>query len=194
MELTDAEAVGQARTGNADAFRVLVERHSRSLFRLAFRMTGNQQDAEDVVQESFLRAYKQLGRFDERASFGTWLYRIAANCSLDLVRSRKRRSEHMAPQEANGLEIDDPVAQLPAGDPTPERMALSGEVRDRVEQAMKELSPTERTAFVLRHFEGMCMEDVSRVLECQPGAAKHSVFRAVQKLRRALEPVVSTAR
>jgi len=194
MELTDAEAVGQARTGNADAFRVLVERHSRSLFRLAFRMTGNQQDAEDVVQESFLRAYKQLGKFDERASFGTWLYRIAANCSLDLVRSRKRRSEHIAPQEAAGLEIDDPVAQLPAGDPTPERMALSGEVRERVEQAMKELSPTERTAFVLRHFEGMCMEDVSRVLECQPGAAKHSVFRAVQKLRRALEPVVSAAR
>ena len=64
----------------------------------------------------------------------------------------------------------------------------------RVADAMNELSATERAAFVLRHFEGMCMEDVSRVLECQPGAAKHSVFRAVQKLRRALEPLVSTAR
>lgn len=194
MELTDAAAVGRARTGDADAFRVLVERHSRSLFRLAFRMTGNQQDAEDVVQESFLRAYKQLGKFDERASFGTWLYRIAANCSLDLVRARKRRSEHLAPQEAGGGEAEDPVAQLPASDPTPERVALSGEVRERVEAAMNELSPTERTAFVLRHFEGMCMEEVGRVLDCQPGAAKHSVFRAVQKLRRALEPVVSAAK
>ena len=96
MELTDAAAVAKARSGDTDAFRVLVERHSRSLFRLAFRMTGNQQDAEDVVQERFMRAYKQLGKFDERASFGTWLYRIAANCSLDLVRSRKRRSEHLA--------------------------------------------------------------------------------------------------
>ena len=194
MELTDAAAVGRARTGDADAFRVLVERHSRSLFRLAFRMTGNQQDAEDVVQESFLRAYKQLGKFDERASFGTWLYRIAANCSLDLVRSRKRRSEHLAPQESSGSEMDDPVTLLPALEPTPDRMAFSGEVRERVEKAMQELSPTERTAFVLRHFEGMCMEEVSRVLDCQPGAAKHSVFRAVQKLRRALEPVVSSAR
>ena len=105
MEPTDATFVARARTGDSDAFRVLVERHSRALFRLAFRMTGNQQDAEDVVQESFLRAYKQLGKFDERATFGTWLYRIAANCSLDLVRSRKRRSEHVAAADDGTEEI-----------------------------------------------------------------------------------------
>lgn len=194
MELNDVLAVSRARAGDADAFRVLVERHSRSLFRLAFRMTGNQQDAEDVVQESFLRAYKQLAKFDERASFGTWLYRIAANCSLDLVRSRKRRSEHLAAPPELGAEAEDPVVSLPSTSPSPERMALSTEVRDRVAEAMNDLSPTERTAFVLRHFEGMRMEEVSRVLDCQPGAAKHSVFRAVQKLRRALEPIASPAK
>src|SRR5690242_7252977 len=184
MEISDAAFVTKARTGDPDAFRVLVERHSRSLFRLAFRMTGNEQDAEDVVQESFLRAYRQLARFDERASFGTWLYRIASNCSLDLVRSKKRRSERVAAApEQNGNEPEDTVALLPSSDPTPERMALSGEVRERVAVAMNDLSATERTAFVLRHFEGMCIEDISRVLGCQPGAAKHSVFRAVQKLR-----------
>ena len=191
MELTDLAFVAKARGGDTDAFRVLVDRHSRSLFRLAFRMTGNEQDAEDVVQESFLRAYRQLAKFDERASFGTWLYRIAMNCSLDLVRSRKRRSEQLAPA---GSEVDDPVLTLPALDPTPDRLAMSGQVRERVAEAMNELSASERTAFVLRHFEGMCIEDVSRVLGCQPGAAKHSVFRAVQKLRRALEPLVGTAR
>ena len=191
METTDLAFVTKARAGDADAYRVLVERHSRSLFRLAFRMTGNEQDAEDVVQESFLRAYRQLAKFDERASFGTWLYRIAVNCSLDLVRSRKRRSEHMAPVDS---EMEDPVLSLPAQDPTPDRLAMSGEVRERVAEAMNELSASERTAFVLRHFEGMCIEDVSQVLGCQPGAAKHSVFRAVQKLRRALEPLVSTAK
>jgi RNA polymerase sigma-70 factor (ECF subfamily) len=192
MEFTDAAFVAKARSGDADAFRVLVERHSRALFRLAFRMTGNESDAEDVVQESFLRAYRQLGKFDERASFGTWLYRIATNCSLDLVRSRKRRSEQMAPADSEMDDLSrDPVLNLPALDPTPERSALSSEVRERVAEAMNDLSATERTAFVLRHFEGMCIEDVSRVLECQPGAAKHSVFRAVQKLRRALEPLVS---
>jgi RNA polymerase sigma-70 factor (ECF subfamily) len=194
MEINDVLAVSKARSGDTDAFRVLVERHSRSLFRLAFRMTGNQQDAEDVVQESFLRAYKQLAKFDERASFGTWLYRIAANCSLDLVRSRKRRNEHLAPAPESAAEVEDPVVSLPSTAPNPERMALSSEVRERVALAMRDLSPTERTAFVLRHFEGMCMEEVGRVLECQPGAAKHSVFRAVQKLRRALEPIASPAK
>jgi RNA polymerase sigma-70 factor (ECF subfamily) len=194
MELTDATFVAKARSGDADAFRVLVERHSRALFRLAFRMTGNESDAEDVVQESFLRAYRQLGKFDERASFGTWLYRIATNCSLDLVRSKKRRSEQLAPPESDRPEREDPMASLPSADPTPERAAFSTEVRERVADAMNELSATERTAFVLRHFEGMCIEDVSQVLECQPGAAKHSVFRAVQKLRRALEPLVSVPR
>lgn len=193
MEQTDRTYVARAREGDGDAYRVLVERHGRALFRLAFRMTGNSQDAEDVVQESFLRAYRQLSKFDERASFGTWLYRIAANCSLDLVRSRKRRSEHQALAPADGP-AEDPVLQLPSVDPDPERVALSGEVRERLAEAMNELSATERTAFVLRHFEGMRIEEVSRVLECQPGAAKHSVFRAVQKLRRALEPVMGAAR
>jgi RNA polymerase sigma-70 factor, ECF subfamily len=195
MELTDAAFVARARSGDTDAFRVLVDRHSRSLFRLAFRMTGNEQDAEDVVQESFLRAFRQLPKFDDRAAFGTWLYRIATNCALDTVRSRRRRSEHMAPQFGeDGVELDDRVAALPSGDPDPERITLSSEVRDRVSGAMNELSAVERTAFVLRHFEGMCIEEVSRVLECQPGAAKHSVFRAVQKLRRALETVAGTAK
>jgi len=191
MELSDATFVARARSGDTGAFRVLVERHSRTLFRMAFRMTGNESDAEDVVQESLLRAYKQLAKFDERAAFGTWLYRIAMNCSLDLVRARKRRSEQLAPSDP---EMDDPLLSLPSGDATPDRLAMSGEVRDRVTEAMNDLSASERTAFVLRHFEGMCIEDVSRVLGCQPGAAKHSVFRAVQKLRRALEPLVSPAK
>jgi RNA polymerase sigma-70 factor, ECF subfamily len=193
MEPTDAAFVAKARAGDTHAFGVLVERHGRSLFRLAYRMTGNEQDAEDVVQESFLRAFRQLAKFDARASFGTWLYRIAANYSLDLVRVRQRRAA-AAYGSDDGEEAENPVMSVPAPDPSPERMALSSEVRGRIAEAMQELSPVERTAFVLRHFEGMCIEEVSRVLDCQPGAAKHSVFRAVQKLRRALEPVVSPAK
>jgi RNA polymerase sigma-70 factor, ECF subfamily len=191
MEWSDETAVARVRAGDVDAFRVLVERHSRPLFRLAFRMTGNEQDAEDLVQESLMRAYRQIGKFDDRASFATWLYRITVNCSLDLLRARKRRSEVSGPGVA---ETDDPVQSLPAPDPTPDRTAMSAEARGRIADAMKELSAAEKTAFVLRHFEGMCIDDVSRVLGCQPGAARHAVFRAVQKLRRALEPLVSTAK
>jgi RNA polymerase sigma-70 factor (ECF subfamily) len=191
MEWSDETAVAKARAGDADAFRVLVERHSNPLFRLAFRMTGNEQDAEDIVQETLLRAYRRLAKFDERASFRTWLYRITVNCSLDLVRARKRRSEQSG--SANP-EMDDPLESLAATAPTPDRMAMSEEARTRIAEAMEELSVSEKTAFVLRHYEGMCIDEVSRVLGCRPGAARHSVFRAVQKLRRALEPLVSTAR
>jgi RNA polymerase sigma-70 factor (ECF subfamily) len=189
MEITDGALVANARAGDADAFRLLVERHSRRLFHLAFRMTGNEQDAEDVVQESFLRAYRRLGQFDERASFGTWLYRIAANCSIDVMRSKGQRAQQTVENE-----LEDPVLSLRSNDPSPERSALSAEVRDRVAEAMNELSPVERAAFVLRHFEGMRMEEVGRAMGCQTNAAKHSVFRAVQKLRRALEPLASPAK
>ena len=193
MELTDSVAVAQARDGDSGAFRLLVERHSRNLFRLAYRMTGHQEDAEDVVQETFLRAYRQLAKFDDRASFGTWLYRIAANCSLDLIRARKRRSENRENHDSREEGAPDPMQSLADGAPTPERLALSSEVERRVAGALDDLSEMERAAFVLRHYEGMCIDDISRTLGVQPNAAKHSIFRAVQKLRRALEPLVSTA-
>ena len=192
MEQSDATAVAQVRAGNPDAYRVLVERHSRQVFRLTFRMTGNEHDAEDMVQETFLRAYRQLHRFDGRASFGTWLYRIAANCSLDLIRARKRR-EVQQPQVADE-EGNEMAASAAASDPTPERLAYSGELKELLRPALEQLSPMERTAFVLRHYEGMCIEDIGRTLGVHAGAAKHSVFRAVQKLRRALEPVLGPAK
>ena len=91
MQLDDAAAVAQARGGDEDAFRVLVERHSRSIYRLAYRMTGRPEDAEDVVQETFVRAFRQLGRFESRSNFATWLYRIGFNCAIDYMRARPHR-------------------------------------------------------------------------------------------------------
>src|SRR3954453_12485660 len=103
MEWTDSAAAEEARKGNQHAFRVLVERHSRPVFRLAFRMIGNEQDAEDVVQESFLRAYRQLQRFESRSNFGTWLHRIVANCSMDLLRARQARHDQRHPEPLDGI-------------------------------------------------------------------------------------------
>jgi RNA polymerase sigma-70 factor (ECF subfamily) len=193
MVLTDQAVIERARSGDGEAFRVLVERYSRSLFRMAFRMTGRAADAEDVVQETFLKAYRQMGQFDDRASFGTWLYRIGMNCALDVVRARGRRNE-LAPQRDEDGSQPDPLLTAPSTDPLPDRLAWNSEFRREIVAAMKELSGTERAAFVLRHFEGMRLEEVGRVLGCHTGAAKHSVFRAVQKLRRALEPLVSKDR
>ncbi len=192
MEWTDSAAAEEARKGNQHAFRVLVERHSQSIFRLAFRMTGNEQDAEDVVQETFLRAYKQIHRFDGRAAFGTWLYRICANCSLDSIRARKSRKE----QQTSVADDTTPqwLDRIAARDPSPERLTQSGQIADLIEPALKKLTETERTAFVLRHYEGCDIEEIARTLGVQANAAKHSVFRAVQKLRRALEPAWGVAR
>src|SRR2546422_2659 len=152
MDGSDAERVAQALAGDRDAFRVLVERHSRSVFRLAYRMTGNEHDAEEVVQETFLNAYRRLGGYESRSSFATWIYRIGVNCSLDLIRARQRHADRREP--ATGDDPDEPLQSLPAGDPTPERLAFSAEVQQKVTEAMAELSPMERVAFVLRHFEG----------------------------------------
>jgi RNA polymerase sigma-70 factor (ECF subfamily) len=183
MDATEAAAVlARARQGDSEAFRVLVERHSRSLFRLAFRMTGNEQDAEDVVQESFLRAYRRLGRFESRANFGTWLYRIAANCSVDLMRAKQARHDQT---RADSLDEIDAVPP-PAHGPGPERLAQSAEIGARVAAAMSGLSPLERAAFTLRHHEGRSIDEISRTLGIRTSATKHSVFRAVRKLRTAL--------
>jgi RNA polymerase sigma-70 factor (ECF subfamily) len=187
---TDEAAVQEARAGNADGFRVLVERHGRTIFRLAYRMTGNEQDAEDLVQETFLRAAKQLDRFDGRSSFGTWLYRIASNCSVDLLRSRKVREQRTVSIHEDTQ--SDPMERFAANSPSPEQLSFSSEINKLLGPAMHQLTHQERTAFVLRHFEGLGIEEISRVLNVRPNAAKHSVFRAVQKLRRSLEPAIRT--
>jgi RNA polymerase sigma-70 factor (ECF subfamily) len=192
---SDEVAIARARRGDRDAFRVLVERHSRVVFRLAFRMTGNEIDAEDMVQETFLKAWKQIGKFDGRASFATWLHRICANCSLDHIRAHKRRQGSQAtPREDSSGDAADPMAQIATGAPSPERLALSSQITAILLPALNELSEMERAAFILRHYEGMGIEDISAALGVQPGAAKHSVFRAVQKLRRVLEPAIGAAR
>ena len=166
---------------------MLVERHSIRLFQLVYRMTGNEQDAEDVVQETFLRAYKQLNRFESRAGFGTWLHRIAANCSLDLLRKRKGQDQQIGPVE---LESEEPMPTLSSQAPPPDDQVFHLEVQQRVEAVMEQLTPMERTAFVLRHFDGRSIEEIGRALGTGPGATKQSIFRAVQKMRRALEPVL----
>jgi RNA polymerase sigma-70 factor, ECF subfamily len=187
MPQTDATTVALARDGDSEAFRTLVERHSRAVYRLAHRMTGNPSDAEDVVQETFLKAYRQLGRFESRANFGTWLHRIAVNCSIDLIRSRPHReSGHDASDlDSIGGDSNDTVQR------TPERLMLSTEVQERISSAMASLSQRERAAFVLRHFEGHSIDDISRSLGLKTNATKHSIFRAVRKMRAALEPFVA---
>lgn len=189
MEATDLAAVERTRAGDTAAFRVLVERYGRSVFRLAFRMTANEFDAEDVVQETFLRAYKQLDSYESRSSFSTWLYRIAANYSLDLIRSRKRHASRRALESTEG---EDVLESIKATDPSQDRIYYSTQVKQRLEAALALLTDQERTAFLLRHFEGKSIEEIGAILDLGVSATKNSIFRAVRKVREALEPVVSS--
>jgi RNA polymerase sigma-70 factor (ECF subfamily) len=186
--MDDAAAVARARAGDTEAFRLVVERHSHALFRLAYRMTGNEHDAEDVVQEAFLKAYRSLAGFEDRSQVGSWLHRIAANCAFDLLRARQRRGEPAA-LDADDEGGDGPP-ELPSAAPGPERLALSEEVRRRVGGALGRMTLRERSAFVLRHFEGFSIEEIGRALEMDANATKQSVFRAVRKVRQVLAPVV----
>ena len=186
METAEIANISRAKSGDADAFRLLVERHSRAIFRVAYRMTGNEHDADDVVQETFLRAYRQIDKFEERANFSTWLHRIAINCSLDLLRARGRHDKHYA----GGIEDEEMSRTLQTNDPQPDRLMLSAELQRHVIAALERLSGNERTAFVLRHYEGMPVEEIGRTLGIQVNAAKHTIFRAVKKLRESLEPFV----
>jgi RNA polymerase sigma-70 factor (ECF subfamily) len=190
MDATDAQDVNLARAGDDLAFRRLVERHSRGVFQLAFRLTGSEPDAEDVVQDTFLKAYRELRRFESRSSFGTWLHRIAVNCSYDLLRRRPRQQAD--PLDATA-EDGGPALELEAAAVTrPDRQAFGAEVQRRVQAAMADLTPAERSAFVLRHLEGRSIDEIGSMLGLQVSATKHSIFRAVQKMRRALTPLMES--
>jgi RNA polymerase sigma-70 factor (ECF subfamily) len=157
-----------------------VARHGHSLFRVAFRITGNEADAEDVVQEAFLRGYQKLETFQSRSSFGTWIYRIAVRCALDRMSGRNPEDSNQIAEPSNSSQGGGQVADDTAG---PERLLLSREIGTMQENAMHSLTTIERTAFILRHIEGLTTEEIAAALGMAPNAAKQAVFRAVQKLR-----------
>ena len=176
----ELELVGRAAAGDEAAFRTLVDRHGRMVFNLAYRITTDRHAAEDVVQETFLRAYRALHRFDGRASFATWVHRIAMNASLDTLRQSRHRREVALEPAGEGHDL------APASDPNPERLAVSADLRRALHQAMTGLTETERTAFVLRHYEGRSTAEIGERRGLPSSASRQAVFRAVRKLRQAL--------
>src|SRR5580692_2982459 len=172
--------------GDKDAYGALVARHGESVFRVAYRITESEPDAEEIVQETFLRGYRSLAEFDARADFRTWIYRIAVNCALQVL--NKRKSEAAVPIVE---EFDDerPGVQLACGGAGPERLLLDREIEHRRHAAMKKMTSDERLAFVLRHLEGRSTEEIAVTLQVTPNNAKQAVFWGVQKMRRSLAPL-----
>jgi RNA polymerase sigma-70 factor, ECF subfamily len=183
MGMNDHASIRAVLAGDKAAYGALVARHSQVLFRAAYRITGNEADADEAVQDAFLRGYRKLETFESRSNFGTWIYRIAVRCALDKIASRRKEESRRVAEE------DDPELEaVQVADPSagPERLLLDGEIGALREQAMSGLTATERGAFVLRHLEDCSMEEIGEALGIAPNAAKQAVYRAVHKLRRRL--------
>ena len=177
--MNEADAISAAARGDRIAFRQLVLTHSAPMYGLAFRLVGDSSTADDIVQDAFIKAFKKLSGFNRQASFRTWLHRITVNTAMDHLRREQRRRSHE--DDETDIDLQAAVSHCPA------------EQRDlalHTQRALSELSELERTALILRHYEGHSLKEISSILETNTNACKQAIFRAVRKMRCALEPMV----
>ncbi len=183
MENLEQAAIRRILAGDADVYRVLMDRHLPAVLRMTFRVTGSVDDAEEAAQEAFLRAYNKLPSFREHAAFGTWVYRIAMNCALNLV---ERRGRDVA---WNATPLDGTPGTeklLISQHPTPEALLLEAEAAGERDRLLHCLTPMERSAFVLRHLEEQPVALIAEALGVSANTARQTIFRAASKLRIAL--------
>ncbi len=180
----DEALVARARAGDLVALEELFNRYRNQVFSLAYRMTGNPSDAEDLCQEIFLQVMRKVGSFEGRSSFSTWLYRVAMNRSRDYLR-RKKRSPELLSQEGDPPERHEPHRATSGG---LESVAISSEAQRLVQEALMELPVSLRAPLVLHELEGMQYQEVASLLQLPVGTVKSRIFRARIKLAEVLEP------
>jgi len=188
QRIDDTLLVREAQRGDRAAFEELVRHYDQAVLRLAMHLTGSATEAQDVYQDAFLKAYKNIGKFRFECSFYTWIYRIVTNLCMDHLRKRQVRKED-APvaTDAQG-ESYDVLAQV-ADDraaSNPEHDLISRELGSRIGKALSALSPRERMVFELKHYHGLKLRTVGEILQTTEDTAKNTLFRATQKLRGAL--------
>ena len=195
--MTDSEALQHVGSGDMDGLRVLYDRHRGRIYQLGCRYLGDAGEAEDLVQQVFIKAYENAAKFRGDAQVSTWLYRIAVNAALE--RRRRRRTVGIDDVHPLGADALAPTANLDAEvrsgwqhrpamsggdfDADPQLVAERRDLQVRLNDALEELSPTQRLAFVLRHWEGMSIREIAEVLGAAEGTVKSHLFRAVRTLR-----------
>lgn len=184
----DALLIREAQQGNRAAFEELIRQYDQAVLRLALRLTGSEQDALDIYQEAFLKAFRSIGKFRFECSFYTWIYRIVTNLCLDHLRKRKVRKEQSAiAVNAEGEETD-LLLQVPdvRSGADPERDLMRRELGAKIQNALGGLSGRERMVFELKHYQGLKLKTIGEILDTTEETAKNTLFRATQKLRIAL--------
>lgn len=167
----EQQLILQVKEGNEGAFRVLVERYMKQTYNVAYGFVNNHDDAEDVAQEAFVRAYQSIGSFRGEAGFGTWLYRIVTNLSLNRVRQKRTSAQRE-------VRLDDSGRGGPASLPDD-----GVDVRPHIERTLHELPTLQRAVVILRHFNGMSTKQVSSILRCSEGTVKTHLHRGLKKMK-----------
>jgi len=186
--LDDASLIRAAQRGDRSAFEELVRHYDHAVLRLALHLTGSEAEAQDVYQDAFLKAYRNLGSFRFECSFYTWIYRIVTNLCLDHLRKRQVRKEDSATvvdSDGESFSLLDRVAdQRPGADP--ERDLMGRELGAMIARALERLTPRERMVFELKHYQGLKLRTIGEMLNTTEETAKNTLFRATQKLRGSL--------
>ncbi|GBK66047.1 ECF RNA polymerase sigma factor SigW [Paenibacillus macerans] len=181
----DARLVKLARKGDQGAFAELVDLYKDKLFHLGYRMLSNRHEAEDVVQETFLRVHKNWSRYDDKQKFSTWIYRIATNLCID--RLRKRKPSYYLDAEMNDQEGMDGYTLIPGDDKTPETEYLLSETQRTIHQAIAGLPAKYKSVIILRYLQEMSLQEISEVLDMPVTTVKTRVHRGREFLRKKLE-------
>lgn len=185
QRLEDDELIREAQRGQRESFDVLVRRYDSAVLRLALHLLGNEQDAQDVHQEAFLKAYRHLSNFRFECSFYTWLYRIVTNLCLDALRRRKSRREDASTVTDSSGDVmdlmsnvsDDRAGANPAAELERQTLHL------QIQEALGKLTPRERIVFELKHYQGLKLRAIGEMLQTTEETAKNTLFRATRKLR-----------
>jgi RNA polymerase sigma-70 factor (ECF subfamily) len=179
--LSDEELALALQNGEEPAFDELVRRHQNRVYAVAYRVTGNREDALDVAQEVFVKLHQNIGAWKPKGSFAAWLMRLAANRAIDFVRKNKRHKHAVFEEAEHGAQAAGAAHMDTA------RRADASEIDERVQSALQALSARQRTVFVLRHYEGMALTEIADAMGCTVGSVKVHLFRAAKKLQKQLE-------
>lgn len=182
----DDELVALARGGRYEAFEELVRRYQRRIYSLVYNMTGHREDAEDLLQEIFIKAYRSLDRFKGDSSFFTWLYRIAVNHTINFLKKRKRTEHDFSFDVMDPAAEFDPVFRHLKARESPVREVTLIELQKKLNAALRKLSDKHRTVVVLHDIQGLPHEEIGRIMKCSVGTIRSRLFYARKILQKEL--------
>ncbi len=190
VDVSELDLVKQCQAGNTEAFDQLVTRYRTRVFAMIYNMVHNEQDAWDLAHDSFVKAWKSIGRFRGRSSFYTWIYRIVMNVTIDWLRKKQVKGAGAEFNDAIQLKEIEPASRtLPTADPLPHERMEQSEIRARIDNAIAQLSPEHRAVILMKEIEEMQYHEIAEALGCSIGTVMSRLFYARKKLQNLLKDV-----